>query len=154
MKLTEKEMRNYIFRYRFNIKDIDKLNRINDFYTEITANYDLLGGSSGGGNSSKVENFIIKREKEIKKYKQIKLEIDIVEDTIKQLKGKQKAVMELYIFNYKLTEIRDRLHIKSKAAVWNIKERAIKNMVKYANNTTKNNNENKLCKKTCTFLTK
>lgn len=139
MKIIEKEIREYIFNYRFNIQNINKLERINDFYTKITANYDLLGGSSGGGNSSKVENFVVKNEKEFKKYKQMKSEIDIIENTIKELKGKQKAVMELYIFDYKLTEIRDRLHIKSKSAVWNIKERAIKNMVKYANDNTKNN---------------
>ena len=133
MQITEKEMRRYILKYCDNIKDIDKLERINDFYTKITANYDLMSGSSGGGNSSKVENFVIKNEKELKKYKYMKFEIDIVESSMKFLKGKQKEVMELYIFDNKLTKIRDRLHIKSKSAAWNIKERAIKNMVKYAN---------------------
>lgn len=140
MQITEKEMRRYILKYCDNIKDIDKLERINDFYTKITANYDLMSGSSGGGNSSKVENFVIKNEKELKKYKYMKFEIDIVESSMKFLKGKQKEVMELYIFDNKLTKIRDRLNIKSKSAVWNIKERAIKNMVKYANKTTKSNN--------------
>lgn len=132
--ISEKELRKYIFNYRFNIKDIDKIERINDFYTKITANYDLLGGSSGSGNSSKIENFVIKREdKELKKYNQIKFEIEVVEYSLKQLKGKQKQVMDLYIYGYKLIDIRNRLHIKSKSAAWNIKERAIKNMVKYAN---------------------
>lgn len=140
MHITEKEIRRYISNYRFNIEDIDKLERINEFYTKVTANYDLMGGSSSGGNSSKVENFVIKNEKEFKRYKQMKFEIDIVENTIKKLKGKQKEVMDLYIYNNKLTAIRDRLHIKSKSAVWNIKERAIKNMVKYALIITKSNN--------------
>lgn len=141
MKITEKEMRKYIFNYRFNIKDIDKISRVEEFYTKITANYDLIGGGMPqGAVSSKVENWVIKNENEFKKCKQMKYEIEVVENGLKHLKGLQKKVMDLYIFNYKQTEIRDRLHLKSKSAVWNIKERAIKNMVKYVNNTTKNNN--------------
>lgn len=134
MKITEKEMRKYIFNYRFNIKDIDKISRVEEFYTKITANYNLTGGGMPQGVvSSKVENWVIKNENELKKCRQMKYEIEVIESSMKALKGKQKEVMDLYIFNNKLTEIRDRLHIKSKSAVWNIKERAIKNMVKFIN---------------------
>lgn len=140
MHITEKEMRRYILNYCDNIKDIDQLKRLQDYNTKVTASYDFNGGGMGGGRSSKVENFVVSNEREFKKLKQTEFEIDIVENSLLSLKGKQKKVMDLYIFNNKLTQIRDRLHIKSKSAVWNIKERAIKNMVKYANNNTKINN--------------
>lgn len=133
MQITEKDIRRYIMKYSDNTQELDRLRRLKDYYTKITPSYDFFNGGMGSFNGSKVENFVVGNEEDWKKLIQTEFEIEIVENSKKHLKGKQKEVMDLYIFNYKLTEIRDRLHIKSKSAVWNIKERAIKNMVKYAN---------------------
>lgn len=133
MQITEKDIRRYIMKYSDNTQDLDRLRRLKDYYTKITPSYDFFNGGMGSCNGSKVENFVVGNEEDWKKLIQTEFEIKIIESSKKHLKGKQKEVMDLYIFNYKLTEIRDRLHIKSKSAVWNIKERAIKNMVKYAN---------------------
>lgn len=132
MELT---MRELIEEYSSNLDKKERLEekllKLREYNTKITASYSSTGGG-GGGFSSKVERIVIKIFETERQLRTVEHDLSIVDTAQKVLNNKENEVIDLIKSGYrnKLTKIA-KIIGESKKYVFDTRNRAIKKMCDY-----------------------
>jgi hypothetical protein len=135
MKISFDEMRALIENYSRNVAEYEKIAtklRANGYYTRITANYEINGGGSGSGFSSKVENKVIEKTILQEKAATLAEKIFIVLKAEKVLNKQEIEIVEFLKLGdlYKMSHIA-RILRKNKSYVFNNRNKAIIKMCEF-----------------------
>lgn len=135
-----KEMKELIEDYQDNLKKFRKLNSkffdLLDYNTKVTASYSHTPSGSKGSVNSKVERHALKIYETEQELKEVWNKLSTVDVAEKILTNKEKEVIDLIKQGYKnkLTKIAKILG-KDKKYIFDTRNRAIKKMTEYINNT-------------------
>lgn len=129
--MTERELRNLIETYHVNTEMVSNLNaKIEALDIKITACYGF-NCSGSGFDSSKVEQYIEKKEQLRQRLDDLQRKIVVVDIVVQILTKEERQVIEaMKIYQSKLNRMAKFLH-KSRKYVFDTREKSLKKMCDY-----------------------